>query len=158
MMMLWFVTLQYCAVLWCVQIPRYHHYAYLSEGIGLLKCLLDIFSVECVSQIRSVISIIFHAKYGTVCIQLTHFSYDDCENICTRSYYHHRIGSMTHLPLFRVRSWKNGMRCMSFYIFIMRFSYFEGIEDSCHIHMKLNVLQRGGYQAFSRNGDALAGC
>ena len=35
------------------------------------------------------------------------------------SYNHLQIGSMTHLPLFRVRSWKNGMRCTSFYIFIM---------------------------------------
>ena len=32
------------------------------------------------------------------------------------SYYHHQIGSMNYYPLFRVRSWNNGMRCMSFYI------------------------------------------
>ena len=51
-----------------------------------------------------------------VFIQLTHFSYDDCENTCTWSFYHHQIGSMTHLPLSKVRSWNNGMRCMSFYI------------------------------------------
>ena len=51
-----------------------------------------------------------------VCIQLTHLSYDDCENVCTLFYLHHQIGSMTHLPLFRVRSWNNGMHCMSFYI------------------------------------------
>ena len=34
----------------------------------------------------------------------------------TLSYYHHQIGSMNYYPLFRVRSWNNGMRCMSFYI------------------------------------------
>ena len=46
----------------------------------------------------------FLAKNGAVCIQLTHFSYDDCENTCTcnLSHYHHRqIGSMSYLPLFR---------------------------------------------------------
>ena len=61
----------------------YHDYAFLSEGIELLKCLSDLFSIECVSKIRLVLSIIFHAIYGAVCIQLTHFSYDDCENTCT---------------------------------------------------------------------------
>ena len=52
---------------------------------------------------------------GAVCIQLTHFSCGDCENTRTL-YYHHQIGSMTHLRLFRFRSWNNGMRYMSFYV------------------------------------------
>ena len=49
-------------------------------------------------------SIIFHAIYGAVSIQLTHFSYDNCENTCTWSYYHHQFGRITHLPLFMVKS------------------------------------------------------
>ena len=36
--------------------------------------------------------------------------------MCTLSYYHHHIGSMNHQPLFRVRPWNNGMRCMSYYV------------------------------------------
>ena len=36
--------------------------------------------------------------------------------IYTSSYYHHPIGSMNYYSLFRVRSWNNVMRCMSFYI------------------------------------------
>ena len=36
--------------------------------------------------------------------------------IYTLSYYHHQIGSMNYYPLFRARSWSNGVRCMSFYI------------------------------------------
>ena len=36
--------------------------------------------------------------------------------MCTLCYYHHQIGSMNHYPLFRVRSWNNGMRCMSYYV------------------------------------------
>ena len=53
---------------------------------------------------------------GAVCFQFTHFICDDWDNIYTLSYYHHQIGSMNYYPLFRVRSWNNAMRCMSFYI------------------------------------------
>ena len=38
------------------------------------------------------------------------------ERIYTLSCYHHQIGSMDCYPLCRVRSWNNGMRCMSLYI------------------------------------------
>ena len=94
---------------------QYHHCADLSEGIEP-KCFSGTFSLECVSKIKSILPVIFHAMYGAVRIQRTHFSYGDCENTCTWSYNHrHQIGSMTHLPLFRVRSWNNGRRCMSFH-------------------------------------------
>ena len=43
----------------------------------------------------------------------THLFWDDCDNICISSYYHHHIRSMNHLPMFTVRSWNNGMRYMS---------------------------------------------
>ena len=43
----------------------------------------------CVSKIKSIISIIFHAIYGAVCIQLTHFSCDYCKSTCTLSHYEH---------------------------------------------------------------------
>ena len=49
----------------------------------------------CASKIKSVLLIISHALYGAVCIKLTHSSYDDCENMCTLSYYDPKIGSMT---------------------------------------------------------------
>ena len=75
----------------------------------------QIHSVQCVSKIKTILSIIFQAMYRAVCIQLTHFSYDLCENTCTLSCYHHQIGSMTHLPLFRVTSCNIGTRAMSIY-------------------------------------------
>ena len=62
--------------------------------------------------------------YHHVRIQLTHFSYDDhdCENTRNLSYYYrHQIGNMTHLPLFRVRSLNNGMRRIAFYILMFIF-------------------------------------
>ena len=31
----------------------------------------------------------FYAMYGTVCYQLTHWHFNDCENMCTTSYFHH---------------------------------------------------------------------
>ena len=43
---------------------------------------------------------------------------DDWENKYTLSYHHHEIGSMNYYPFFRVRSWNNGLRCMSFYVLI----------------------------------------
>ena len=60
-------------------------------------------------------------QYTGLCVLLANFSYDDCENMCTSYYHHHhhhQIGSMFQLPLFIVRAWINGMRCMSFYILI----------------------------------------
>ena len=93
---------------------------------------------------KSVLSIIFHAIYGAVPIKLTHFSCDDCENTCTLSCYHIQIGSMTHLLLLRVRSWNNGMRCMSFYIlsnvnFIKKNIYTTGVSTSC-CELKLTAV------------------
>ena len=95
----------------------YQSIIYLLEGIELLKCLPDIFCRACVSQIRSVLSIIFHALYGVVCFQLNHFAYDDCENTCTWSYYHHQIESMAHLPLLWLGHGKM-VWAVCFYIFL----------------------------------------
>ena len=44
--------------------------------------------------------------------------------MCTLSYYHHQTGSMNHSPMFRVRSWNNGMRCMSYYVLIIKGPYY----------------------------------
>ena len=83
-----------------ITLPHYHHYAGLSECIELLKCLSDIFCLECVSKVRSVLLIIFHAIYEAVCIQFIHFCNDDYDKTCTWSYYHHQIRSMTHFFFF----------------------------------------------------------
>ena len=87
----------------------------LSEEIELMKCLSDII-VEYVSEIEHILSVIHYTICGAVCFQFFHFLCDDWENIYTLSYYHHQIGSMNYYPLFRVRSWNNGMRCMSCYL------------------------------------------
>ena len=90
---------------------------------NVLKCLSGTFCPECVS--KAILSIIFHAIYGAVRIQRTHFSYDDFGNMCTLSYYQYQIGSMTHLPLFADGSWNNGMRYVTFYILIKLWSHYH---------------------------------
>lgn len=42
-----------------ITLPHYHHYAEISEDIELLNAC-QVHSVECVSKIKSIISIIFH--------------------------------------------------------------------------------------------------
>ena len=93
---------------------HYHHCANLSEDIELIKCLSDIFCRVC--KIRHILTVIHYTIRGAVCFQFTHFSCDEWENIYTLSYYHNQIGSMNFYPLFRVRSWNNCVRCMSFCI------------------------------------------
>ena len=94
---------------------HYHHCANFSECIELINAC-QIYFVECVSKINHILSVIHYTICGAVCFQFTHFLRDDWENIYNLSYYHHQIGSMNYYPLFRVRSWNNGVRCMSFYI------------------------------------------
>ena len=109
-----FITVQYYDVckywstFWpdgCIRLFAHYHTTLSSLcrpiwRIELLKCLPGTFCLESVPNIKSILSIIFHAIYGVDCIQLTHFPYYDCENTCTLSYHHHQIGNMTHLPLF----------------------------------------------------------
>ena len=42
-----------------ITLPHSHHYAYLSEDIELLTCFSDAFCTECVTKIKSIISITF---------------------------------------------------------------------------------------------------
>ena len=59
--------------------------------------------------------------YMGLCVFSLPISLVMIERIYTLSYYHHQLGSMNYYPLFRVRSWNNGMHCMSLYILINRF-------------------------------------
>ena len=87
----------------------------LSEDIELIKCLSNIIFVSKIKKFYQLSITIC----GAMCFQFTHSLRDDWENIHTLSYYHNQIGSMNYYPLFMVRSWNNGMRCMSFYILML---------------------------------------
>ena len=109
---------------------HYHHCANISEDIELTKFLSYIF-VECVSKIKHILSVIHYTICGAVCFQFTHFPCDDRQNIYTLSYYHRQIGSMNYYPLFRIRLWNNGVRCMS--IFLWRN---HGLSDTGRVNME----------------------
>ena len=68
------------------------------------------------SKIKHILLVIHYTICGAVCLQFTHFPWYDWENLWTLSYFHHRIGNMNYYPLFRVMSWNNDVRYMSFYI------------------------------------------
>ena len=61
-------------------------------------------------------------QYMGLCVFSLPISLVMIERIYTLSHYHHQIGSMIYYPLFRVRSWNNGMHCMFLYI-LMKVSY-----------------------------------
>ena len=90
----------------------------LSEDIELIKCLSDIICRVC--KIKHILSVIHYTIFGAVCFQFTNFLRDDWENIlfCHHKY---RKYELNFYPLFKVRSWNNGMRCMSFYILMLHF-------------------------------------
>ena len=65
----------------------------------------------------SIFSQLFIIQYMGLCVFSSPVSLMMIEIIYTLSYYHHhQIWSMNYYPLFMVRSWNNGMRCMSLYI------------------------------------------
>ena len=73
-----------------------------------------------------------------MCFRFTQFPRHR-ENVYTLPCYHHQIGSMNYYPLFRVRSWNNGMRCMSLYSYqrIMNASAFR--NDTCRYAYMLPI-------------------
>ena len=95
---------------------HYHHFANLSEDIELMKCLSDIF----LSSVWVRLSILFQLsiiQYMGLCVFSSPSSLVMIERIYTLSYCHHLIRSMNYHQLFWVRSWNNGMRCMSLLYF-----------------------------------------
>ena len=66
-------------------------------------------------------------QYVGLCVFSLPISLVMIEMIYTLSYYHHQIGSMNYYPLFRARSWNNGMRCMSIFLLC----YFWDSQHHC---------------------------
>ena len=54
----------------------------------------QVYSIECVFNIYSILSVIFCAIYVAGCFQLIYFSFDYCQNISIQSYHHHQLGNM----------------------------------------------------------------
>ena len=71
----WHITPSYC-----------HHYAELPVALNIYH--VHIYSVECVSEMKSTLIGILCAIYCAVCYQVNHFSFDDRDGICTSFPYH----------------------------------------------------------------------
>ena len=83
-----------------------------------LKNACQIYLVECVSEIKHIISVIHYTTDGAVCFQFAHFLCDDLDN----TYFVFLLSSNREyelFPLFRVRSWHNGMHYMYLNILIL---------------------------------------
>ena len=48
---------------------------------ALNKTACQVYAAECVSKIKTILSIIFYSIYGAVCLQLIQFSCDDRDNV-----------------------------------------------------------------------------
>ena len=82
-------------------------------------------------RLRQFSQLSLYSLYGAVCLQLTQLSCDDRENV-----YFILLSSSNRkyesLPLFRVRSWNNGMRCMSYYVLMnLWYDYIASWDISC---------------------------
>ena len=99
-------------VLVCLHIALPHYV--LSQGVELLKCLSGN-SVSSVCLRLNKFSQLSSMQYMGLCVSILPISHMMIVRI--RVLDHHQIGSVTHLPLFMVRSW-NGLRCKSFYTLI----------------------------------------
>ena len=85
-----------------------------------------------------------------MCFQFTHFRCDAWENIYPLSYYH-QIGSMNYYSLFRVRSWNNGMCCMSFYILSFIFSSNNSVSLGLHFSVNRSIHPSDRWLLYERD-------
>ena len=69
-----------CILCLYITLPHCHHYADVSKCTGFLKYLSGTFCRVCL-RLSEFYQLSF-MLYVAVCIQFTHFSYDDCENKC----------------------------------------------------------------------------
>ena len=107
----------------CVYITL-RHYHYCVIYLKIIKCLSDMFCRVCELLCRVCqLSLMQYNISG--CVFSLPFPFDDWENTYTLSYHHHQIGSMNYYPLFRVRSWNNGLRCMSLYSYGCKYHTFS---------------------------------
>ena len=103
-------------VYFCLCITSYHHHCaifFWRHWTFTMPVRYILSSVWVRLSIFSQLSII---QYMWLCDFSLPISLVITERINTLSYYHHQIGSMNYHPLYRVRSWNNGMCCMCLYI------------------------------------------
>ena len=101
---------------WCPTAVAQGHQHQQYRSVDCLWYVIKVHWHNKIYKIKHILSFTHYTLCGAVCFQFTHSPCDDWENIYTLFYHHHQMGSMNYYPLFKVRSWNNGVRCMSFYI------------------------------------------
>ena len=117
-----------------------------SHGMGRLDCHVcsaKVYTSVCLRL--SKFSQLFFMQY----MGLRLFSLPICLMMIVRIHVFHliiiiKIGTMTHLPVFRVKSWSNGMRCMSFSI-LMNPAYFTGCTVCIDQSLRVRSYQKRRY-------------
>ena len=90
-------------------------------------------------------------QYMGLCVFSSLISLVVIERIYILSYNHHQIGRMNYYPLFRVRSWNNGMRCMSLCI-LMQTGLWVTPVDMLLVPCKLRHQRQWRGILYSNNG------
>ena len=116
-----FIYIQGKLICFCLLLP-YSFFMYANNRVHYGPMVVFVSSLFCISQQFTLLysRILKYSNYIMLasnivtgvcqCIQLSLlWWFWECVYFV---YHHHPIGSMKHLPLFRVRSSNNGMRCM----------------------------------------------
>ena len=111
--------LQIVLVCWYSTPSHYHHCANLSLWRHWTYKISVRYILSSVWVRLSIFSQLFIIQYVGLCVFSLPISLVMIEIIYILSYYHHQIERMNYYPLFRVRSWNNGVRCMYFYILML---------------------------------------
>ena len=94
------------------------HYHYYEDLLNTLDNICQVYSIESLCKIKYILSSqLSYMLYMGLCVFSLSISPLMTLNIFTSSCYQYEIGNMNHYPLFRARSWNNGLRCMSYRTF-----------------------------------------
>ena len=104
-------------------LPHYHHYAYVFEGVGRMKYLSGTLCQVCLwlSPFSQLSFMQYMGLWVFSVLNSRMMIVKIWEYVYSIYYHRHQIRSMAHLPLFKLRSWNNRMRYMSFNIIILSY-------------------------------------
>ena len=140
--------LQIVFVCFYITPSHYHHFANFIWRHWTYKMLVR-YNLSGVWVRLSIFSQLSIIQYVGLCVFSLPISFVMIERLYILSYYHHQIGSMNYYPLFRVRSWNNGMRCMSFYILTTGLAVTSLVVSkvlSLMVNIQIGAISHLGYQ------------
>ena len=113
------------------------YYHFQIRSINLSDCCHGFFAVGYLRSLyQHISSVIVYAIY-CLFFQLTYSSFECYENICILSHYYHQIRNMSHKSLSMVRSWNNGIRSVTRYVFL----YITCLRDIKTCRVSNDIIQ-----------------